>query len=90
MALKLPDGKFACSICGTKYPQAIKADGCRDSHQLLYIPMSKSELNKLMHAIVMDDFSLVPPHLLQTLQKYARFQVTQDVPNGSPKEMSDM
>lgn len=72
MATQLRDGTFACSVCGTSYPSPAHADGCRDSHQLLYIPMSKSELNRLIHAIISDDMNLVPPHLLSTLQKYAR------------------
>ncbi len=81
MAIKLHDGTYACSICGTKYPQSIKADNCRDSHDMIYIPMSKDELNKLIHAIIMGNTEIVPPHLLNTLQRYARFQVTQDIKN---------
>ena len=76
MANKLPDGSYACSVCGTKHPTPAKADGCRDSHQLLYIPMSKTELNRLLNAIMLDDMTIVPQHLIITLQKYARAQVT--------------
>lgn len=77
MAQKLQDGSYACSVCGAKYSVPAKADGCRDSHQTLYIPMSKTELNRLINAIMLDDVSLVPHHLITTLQKYARHQVTQ-------------
>lgn len=76
MATKLSDGTFACSICGAKYPSPAHADGCRDSHQLLYIPMSKTELNRLLNAIVLDQVETVPQHLIETLRKYARFSVT--------------
>lgn len=82
MALKLPDGQFACSVCGTKYSGAAKADGCRDSHQLLYVPMSKTELNRLINAIMLDDMSLVPGHLITTLQRYARYQAIQEAQNA--------
>lgn len=78
MAIRLHDGSFACSICGEKYSQSSRADGCRDSHDMIYIPMSKDELNKLIHAIVMDDTSILPTNLLQTLQKYARQQVIRE------------
>ena len=76
MAKKLADGKFACTVCGTIHSAAAHADGCRDSHQLVYIPMSKTELNRLLNAIYSDDASIVPSHLITTLQKYARFAVT--------------
>lgn len=76
MATKLKDGTFACSICGAVYPAAAHADGCRDSHQLLYVPMSKTELNRLINAIVLDKVEMVPEHLLSTLRKYARFVVS--------------
>jgi hypothetical protein len=76
MAIKLENDRFACSICGTVYASPAHADGCRDSHQLVYVPMSKTELNRLLNAIALDDMNLVPPHLISTLQKYSRFVVS--------------
>lgn len=76
MAIKLSDGTYACSICGKKYPNPAVADGCRESHQMLYIPMSKTELNRLIHALMNEDFNLVPGHLWETLQRYSKAQVT--------------
>lgn len=74
MAQKLADGTYACTICGARYPNPAVADGCRESHQQLYIPMSKTELNRLIQAIMLNDFTLVPPKLLETLRKYAKAQ----------------
>ncbi len=74
MAQKLSDGRFACSVCGGIYSSPAHADGCRDSHQLLYIPMSKTELNRLINAIMLDKVEMVPEHLIGTLRKYARYQ----------------
>ncbi len=71
MAQKVLDG-FACSVCGKKYSSAAHADGCRDSHQLVYVPMTRTELNRLLNAVMLDQMDLVPPHLIETLQKYAR------------------
>jgi hypothetical protein len=71
MAQKVLNG-YSCSVCGHVYPSPSHADACRDSHQLLYIPMSKTELNRLVNAIMLGDFELVPFHLLETLRKYAR------------------
>ena len=79
MAIEMRDGSYACSVCGTKHSTSARADGCRDSHQLLYVPMSKTELNRLLNAILTENFDLVPAHLLDTLRKYARLQVTERV-----------
>ncbi len=86
MAIKLVDGSYACSVCGVKYPNPVAADGCRESHQLLYIPMSKTELNRLMYALINEDFDTVPRHLWDTLQKYAKKAVT----DGAQSKVSDM
>lgn len=72
MAVKLGNGNYSCSICGKEYTNPALADACRDSHQYLYIPMSKTELNRLMQAIILDDVTLVPNHLIETLKKYAK------------------
>lgn len=72
MANKLSTGEFSCSICGTKYPSSAKADTCRDSHEILYIPMTKTELNRLLHAINLRDIDYVPQSLLETLGRYQR------------------
>ena len=76
MAITLPTGKFACSICGTEYASVQHADACRDAHEYIYIPMTATELNRLIHAINFGDFSVVPESLFQTLRKYSRSQVT--------------
>jgi hypothetical protein len=84
MAKTLIDGGFACSICGARYASVQHADACRDTHDLLYIPISKAELNLLLNAIYTDNAKLVPMHLILTLQKYAR----QAVLNGPSGEVS--
>lgn len=78
MAIKTIDGSYACGVCGKTYPTPAKADSCRDSHDMLYIPMSTSELNLLLNAIISNNFNLVPASLFETLRKYARHQVTKD------------
>lgn len=72
MAQKLKDGTFACSVCGKIYSSPAHADSCRDSHEMLYIPISKTELNRLINAIYSGDSSIIPFPLLERLKKYAR------------------
>lgn len=78
MAIKMIDGTYACGVCGKTYPTPTRADTCRDSHDKLYIPMSTSELNMLINAIVSNDFNIIPMSLLNTLRNYARHQATKE------------
>ena len=73
MAKKLPNGRYACTICGkSDYISPQHADACRDSHNILYIPIEKSELNLLINAIILERFDLVPPNVLTTFRRYAQ------------------
>jgi hypothetical protein len=74
MALKNLDGTFECSYCGSKYPSALKADNCREAHDLIYIPITRQDLNALIHLIIMSDSSTVSTRLFVNLQRYARKQ----------------
>ncbi len=54
MAIKTKDG-YKCFYCNKKYKHSEKADQCREGHNLTYVPISVSDLNKLMHYIMMPD-----------------------------------
>jgi hypothetical protein len=79
MAIELKDGTFACSVCGEKYPLASKANACRDSHEMLYIPMTKTEVNRLMNAIILNQVELVPESVIETLRRYAKNALVLDL-----------
>jgi len=51
MAIKVGD-KYRCFYCGKEYTHSEKADKCRESHDLVYIPMAKQDLNKLVMYIM--------------------------------------
>jgi len=74
MAIKVQDMGYACSICGRIYSTSAKADSCREQHDMLYIPMSRTELNRLLNALLLGDVSLVPDSLHETLRKYQKAQ----------------
>ncbi len=74
MAIKIQDVGYACNICGRIYKNLVKAPACRDTHDTLYIPMSKTELNRLINGLILNDVSLVPDSLLNTLRKYQKAQ----------------
>lgn len=72
MALKLDDGQWACSICKKSYPQSVKADLCRDAHNIMYIPFTETELNRLMQFMHFGDPSILPEGLYDKISSYAR------------------
>jgi len=73
MAKKV-EGGFACTECGTVYQDVQKADACRISHEMVYVPLTKTEINRLMMGIFLQDFSLIPESVLEKLRKYQRIQ----------------
>ncbi len=73
MAKKLSNGRFACTVCGkSNFTSPQHADACRDSHNILYIPIEKSDLNLLINAIILENFNLVPQNVLNTFRRYAQ------------------
>ena len=72
MAIKLPIGTFQCPICSKIYESDASANACKDSHEMIYFPISKTELNRLTMFIQTGDASLLPDSLLERLEKYKR------------------
>jgi hypothetical protein len=65
-------GNTVCSFCGKNYPIPAAADACRDSHNLIYVPMLKEELNHLMLFIFSKDDEILDEALVRRLQAYLR------------------
>jgi hypothetical protein len=82
MAKKVNDG-YMCTSCEKIYPTPARADACRDSHEIVYVPMNKTELNRLINGIFLNDISLIPESLLITLRKIQMVSVR----DGVQKEM---
>ncbi len=49
MANKTKDGKYQCFYCLKIYAKPEEADSCREEHDLVYIPVSRSDANKLLN-----------------------------------------
>ena len=70
MAIKTQYGTYLCGYCGKVYVSATKADECRDQHELIYIPLTKTDLNRLLQFLYTKDESLLTESLVDTLQTY--------------------
>jgi len=52
MTIKTKDGRFVCIYCEKPYKTEKEAVECREKHDLIYVPLSRPELNKLLHYIM--------------------------------------
>lgn len=55
MTIKTKDGKYQCFYCLEKYNRPEKAEACREEHDILYIPISRSDVNKLLNYLFIPD-----------------------------------
>lgn len=58
MAIKTKDG-YKCFYCNEKFKHPEKADKHREGHEIVYVPISVSDINKLMHYIMMPDSEIL-------------------------------
>jgi hypothetical protein len=66
----LQRGMWLCGYCGKAYTDQVKADNCRDSHELIYIPLTKTDLNRLLQFLYTKNEELLTESLVNTLQTY--------------------
>ena len=69
MAIKT-SSKWLCGYCKKEYSSQIDADNCKSSHNLLYIPISREDLGRLIAFIYRGEEQLIPPGLVELLQGY--------------------
>lgn len=72
MATKLKEGGYACSYCNKKFDRHQEADACRDSHNLIYVQMSRADLDKLLMFIRLKEDGLITETLWRSLTKIRR------------------
>jgi hypothetical protein len=72
MALKNNKGKYLCSYCEKQFSHPQEADQCRDSHDLIYIALTRTDLNRLLMFIRLKDDELLTESLVKSLTKLRR------------------
>ena len=70
MAHKLSNGKYKCSWCNKVYPDPTKADVCRDSHNLILVPMLQDDINRLVQFMATKNDELLTETMWRSLSKY--------------------
>lgn len=71
MAIKVRDA-WKCGYCGKKFKTSGEADKCKEEHNLIYVPFSAEDLNRLHNFIHLREEKLLTPSLMNTLNKYLK------------------
>lgn len=64
--------KCQCFYCGKVYPTESKARECENSHDIVFVPIFREDLNRLINFIASGDRNLLTERLSRTLYKYFR------------------
>ena len=79
MAKKLPNGRYECTFCHKDFETVAKADGCEMAHQIIYVPIKKEDLMRLIQFLYTREEKLLTDSLVNTLTKYARAKTEKDI-----------
>ncbi len=74
MALKTKTG-YACGYCRKEFigkTAMAEAEECKESHDLIYLQISKEDLQKLIMFIYSKDDRALPETLVERLQSYMK------------------
>lgn len=70
MSNKTTEGTYRCFYCEKEYPTNYEADMCRDSHDLILVALTSTDINQLVNYLYRPDEEIISPHLVQHLKKY--------------------
>lgn len=77
--VKITEKKYVCIICGKKWSLPTQADACRDTHDVVYVPFIRSDLNRLLLFITTKEEDLLTTSLIRTLRKYMRAKTDENM-----------
>ncbi len=72
------DNKLRCFYCGKYYKTPEKARECENSHDVVFVPILREDLNRLINFIATGDYALLTDRLSRTLFRYVRAESTKD------------
>lgn len=60
---------YRCAYCDKAFDNSAKADGCRVSHKLIFLGLSKPDLNNLLNYIYTGEEALLTESLIKAIRK---------------------
>lgn len=64
--------KYKCLYCQKQYTTVRARDQCLESHDIVYVPISRSDLNRLLNFIMSRNEKYLTESLTSTLFRYVR------------------
>lgn len=64
--------KNNCFYCNKYYPNPADARKCENTHDVVYVPLLREDLNRLVNFIATGDRQLLTERLSRTLFRYTR------------------
>lgn len=72
MVIKTETG-WKCPVCEKIYSNRLKATACNQSHDVVYVPILRGDLFRLLQFVYTGDRSLLGETLIKTLMKYSSY-----------------
>jgi hypothetical protein len=72
------EGRWHCSICRLVYPSAVLAGSCEKAHDLIYVPMKRTDLVKLVQFIFTGGETPLPEELVKSLMSFTQVKAHND------------
>ena len=63
---------WQCFLCGKVHKNELQAVGCEKSHDVVYVPLFREDLFRLLQFIMTKDNTILTERLMKTLRKYKR------------------
>lgn len=61
-----------CYYCGKEYDTEKEARDCENNHDVIFLPLLKEDLNRLLNFIATGERKLLTDRLMKTLFQYMR------------------
>lgn len=68
-----------CSICLKEYKTIEAAFACKIGHELIYVPLTKEDLGRLIQFLYTKNEEILTESLVKTLQKYNKIRPSRDI-----------
>jgi hypothetical protein len=68
----LSETKYVCEICLRIYPTVDQAKLCQQGHDIIYLPIQREDLKRLIAFIHLGEGKLLTQSLISTLERYAQ------------------
>ena len=67
--------KHVCFYCGKWYEKPERARKCENEHDVIFVPILREDLNRLLNFIASGDRGLLTERLSKTLFRYTRASI---------------